>query len=67
MNIPEDLQALRANFIDREMVRVLAEKDSGLKFNSEDRYKGDTKVLINDFNNRFIIKPIKATIPAYYN
>lgn len=55
--VPDDLVLLRNNYIQREGVRILAEqRKAGAKFDSE--------ILIND---RYYIKPIKSTVPAYYD
>ena len=63
--MPYDLHALRANYLEREAIKILSNSKN---FKVEWEYTGSVaELMVNDINSRYIIKPIKATIPAYFN
>lgn len=55
-----ELEVMRESFIERLAI-ALIEKGK-LK-----GHIGDFQIFANQFNSNYILKPIKATIPAYYD
>jgi len=67
LDLPYDLDALRASYLERQALKVLAESKNYKGVESSYQIGSAAEYYINDINSKYLIKPIKATIPTYYN
>lgn len=60
LELAYNLKELRESYIDREVMKILVSTNKMPESSEQEIY-------IKELNSRYMIKPIKSTIPSYYN